>query len=803
MKLHTSLKLGHKLPILIIGSALLLTVVLISISTAYFRRSVLHDSETFLSSLVRDRELALHTYLEGVGADIATVAAMPSTASALQWMSMTWDGIGGDAGEVLRKAYIDDNPNPAGEKHFLLRAPGDLPYHMHHARYHNAFRAVMDRMGFYDAFLINPAGEIVYSVFKEADYGTSLTTGPYSDSGLAEAFDAAANGEPGVEYYSDLSPYAPSNGAPAAFTAIQVANDKGEYLGVLALQIPIEQISRLITNLGERTRSLDVYLAGTDMKARTASRFEGRHTVLQPLPELRQVASAFASTDTQIHQNVPGAGGSQVIAASGPVHFRNLHWAVVAEQDMSEVMEPAVKQQRTMIAIAAVCALIVSFFGWLFARSVTRPLARICSNMEAVSSGALDTAVPDAARGDEIGKIGQTLVSMQDDLRMAREAEEARAEAQREQQAVVENLSAGLVRLAGGDLTEAITTPFPQDHEQLRHDFNLTVETLNGVVKEVVGASASIRNGAAEISQASDDLSNRTESQAATLEETAAALDELTASVKSAAEGARSVEATMSKAKAEAETSGEIVQSAVAAMTEIEESSKHISQIISVIDDIAFQTNLLALNAGVEAARAGEAGKGFAVVASEVRALAQRSSDAAMEIKSLIGDSSKQVERGVDLVGKTGEALQSIVAQVSHISQLVSGIAEGAAEQSTGLGEINTGMTQLDQVTQQNAAMVEQSTAAGHMLNSDATKLAGLVAHFRTGGEETAAASAQDKSAAPRGTAPAPTAHGGGDWEIEASPAPAKPEARRGSVAAASSAAAAAGNAARDLWQDF
>ncbi|KIC15156.1 methyl-accepting chemotaxis protein, partial [Leisingera sp. ANG-Vp] len=206
------------------------------------------------------------------------------------------------------------------------------------------------------------------------------------------------------------------------------------------------------------------------------------------------------------------------------------------------------------------------------------------------------------------------------------------------------------------------------------------------------------------------------------------------------------------------------------------------------IDDIAFQTNLLALNAGVEAARAGEAGRGFAVVASEVRALAQRSSDAAMEIKTLIGDSSRQVEQGVDLVGRAGDALQSIVGRVSHISQLVSEIAEGAAEQSTGLAEINTGMTQLDQVTQQNAAMVEEATAAGHMLNSDAGKLSELVARFKVEGGGKAhpgpAAAAEPEVNAQ------PTAHGGDDWEVAASPAPgAVPEAD--------------GNAARELWQDF
>jgi methyl-accepting chemotaxis protein len=251
--------------------------------------------------------------------------------------------------------------------------------------------------------------------------------------------------------------------------------------------------------------------------------------------------------------------------------------------------------------------------------------------------------------------------------------------------------------------------------------------------------------------------------------------------VKSAAEGARSVENTMSDAGAEAERSGQVVQNAVAAMSEIEKSSRHISQIISVIDDISFQTNLLALNAGVEAARAGEAGRGFAVVASEVRGLAQRSSDAAMEIKALISDSSKQVDGGVKLVGNAGEALESIVGQVSHITTLVSEIAEGAAEQSTGLYEINTGMTQLDQVTQQNAAMVEQSTAASHLLKSDATKLTELMSHFKFTQSEGAGRSPSMPTA--------PTAHGSDDdWAMDT---------------VAVTPVAATGTDGKATWQDF
>ena len=245
-------------------------------------------------------------------------------------------------------------------------------------------------------------------------------------------------------------------------------------------------------------------------------------------------------------------------------------------------------------------------------------------------------------------------------------------------------------------------------------------------------ASRSIRSRADDISTASEDLSRRTENQAATLEQTAAALDELTTSIRAAAKGAREVETIVQSARGEAEDSGKVVMSAVEAMNGIERSSDQISRIIGVIDDIAFQTNLLALNAGVEAARAGESGRGFAVVASEVRALAQRSSEASKEIKELITTSTQLVGRGVDAVGSAGQALTLMVDRVSHISTLVSDIATGAAQQSTALGEVNTGVTQLDQVTQRNAAMVEQSMTATQSLQQEALGLDALMANFTT-----------------------------------------------------------------------
>ena len=315
----------------------------------------------------------------------------------------------------------------------------------------------------------------------------------------------------------------------------------------------------------------------------------------------------------------------------------------------------------------------------------------------------------------------------------------AAAEAERDrdaasQEGVVNALKIGLRKLADGDLTATIAQPFEAQYEQLRSNFNQAVHALHAAMEAVVQNAESIRNEAGEITNAADDLARRTERQASTLEETAAALDELTSSVKSAAEGADDASNMAREAQGKAETGGEVARRAVDAMDAIKASSQEISKITGVIDDIAFQTNLLALNAGVEAARAGEAGRGFAVVATEVRALAQRSSEAAREINELISASGQQVRSGVDLVNQTGDALSQIVGGVSDISDRVATIAASAREQSAGLHEINTAVNDLDQVTQQNAAMFEETTAASHALTSEATSLVSASERFKLNG---------------------------------------------------------------------
>lgn len=308
-------------------------------------------------------------------------------------------------------------------------------------------------------------------------------------------------------------------------------------------------------------------------------------------------------------------------------------------------------------------------------------------------------------------------------------------EMQNRQAVVVDALRIALRQLSAGDLTSRIEQPFDGRYDELRQDYNRALNNLADVMRNVIGNAESIRNEARDISSTAHSLAQRTENTAATLEQTAAALDGLTVSVRAAADGAAEADRVVTEAKSNAEQSGNIVVETVTAMDMIEASSDKITSIVKVIDDIAFQTNLLALNAGVEAARAGDAGRGFAVVASEVRALAQRSSEAAREINDLILKSGSQVKRGVDLVGRTGEALKQIVNSVSDISLLVSEIAVSSKQQSLGLAEINSAVNDLDQSTQQNAARLQEATAAAEALTNDAIALVESAAHFRLDGD--------------------------------------------------------------------
>ncbi len=404
-----------------------------------------------------------------------------------------------------------------------------------------------------------------------------------------------------------------------------------------------------------------------------------------------------------------------------------------------------------IVAGAVAIGLVLLGITFVTARSVTNPIRALSNSMLQLADRRNDIEITGAERGDEIGEMSRAVLVFRDAAvekqRLEAESEQQReatdherrrnadtaARAAGEQSQAVRALADGLRKVSEGDLTVRLSDGFTGDYQQIKDDFNATVEALQETIGSIVLATREVTNTASEISSSTTDLSQRTEEQAASLEETSASMEQMAATVKRNAENAQQANQFAVDTRRVADQGGEIVGEAVASMARIEESSKKIADIIGVIDEIAFQTNLLALNAAVEAARAGEAGRGFAVVAAEVRSLAQRSSQAAKDIKDLINSSSGQVQEGVELVNRAGTALTDIVRSIEKVAGIVTEIASASAEQSTGIDQINTALTQMDEVTQQNSALVEENAASAKSLEEQAASMDGQVSRFKVG----------------------------------------------------------------------
>ncbi|MDX1975549.1 MAG: methyl-accepting chemotaxis protein [Rickettsiales bacterium] len=973
----TQMRLSAKLPLIISGFALICGGAVTYTGINALSNRAAAEAHDQMKSTLKLKEKALESFMEGVVSDTHSLADNPYIIGALKDFDAAWNSMGGNQTTVLKNAYIGNNPNPTGKKHLLDAAPENTAYNLAHAKYHPYLREFVEEHSYYDMFLVDKAGNVVYTMYKEPDFATNLINGEWKDSGLAKLFEnIMAQKDAEQVSYVDFAPYAPSNNVPAAFIGRPVEDDAGNRIGALIYQMPIEKLNALFTDSDSLGETGKVYLVGADNLARNDVRFAKESTILKLKVDSTEAKEALAGKEG-INLNATNAEGTQVISAYDQYVYKNpngqdITYGMVFEINKDEVMASVYEARNNFLLVTGGIVAVITLFGLMIVRSITRPVGRINGLMRQIAEGD-NVEIPFTQNRDEIGDMARTVEMVRQNvventrLRLAlhnasanmmivdenlnivylnpavtRFLSDAEKDIQKDlpqfkiegiigknidifhknpahqrgmlaklsttfktsivvggrnfnlianpifgkggerlgsmvewidgmaegivgavnqSQAMIEfeidgkivkandnflkalgymldeikgkhhrifcdsaytaspeykafwealgrgeNQQADFLRirkdgsqiwinanyapirdlngkvvkvvkiasditaskvaiienergiaesvevlrgLSDGNLTQKIKGDYKGTFRDIKAALNSTIDRLRDMVKDIIESAQSVNSAASEISAGSTDLSQRTEEQASSLEETAASMEQITGTVKQNSANAATANDLSSKASKVAGDGGKVVEEAVSAMSSIEKSSKKISDIIGVIDEIAFQTNLLALNAAVEAARAGDAGKGFAVVASEVRSLAGRSASASKEIKALINESATQVQSGAELVNQAGDTLKNIVSSVQQVAGIVSEIAAASQEQATGIDEVNTAITQMDEVTQQNAALVEQNTAAATSMVEQARALEKLMSFFTIEeGEHDGQAAAQDSSKA-------------------------------------------------------
>ncbi len=640
----------------------------------------------------------------------------------------------GDAGLALQKLYIEGNPNPLGSKDKLDKSPDGSTYSKLHGNFHPAFRELQQRFGYYDIFLIDAGtGDVIYSVFKELDYATSLKSGPFADSGLAKAYRGALNLQSeGAVFLTDFDRYVPSYDDPAAFIAAPVF-EGGEKIGIIAFQLPIDRINQVMTGKGNWREvglgdSGETYLIGADHKMRSLSRFwmedaEGFLKAVESGTD-RETLDAMRAHQTVIglqEVNSPGAKkaaegvtgfdifedyrGVPVLSAYRPVEIEGLKWAILAEIDRDEAYAAAYELRDDILLLMTAVGVVLFFLsgglGWFFSIQLARPLERIVHSMRDISSGS-------------------------------------------------------------GDLTVRLDDRSKDELGQLAGAFNIFVAKLDDIMGQVGASTDELATASEELSMITRDTRQGVEQQQNEIQLVATAIEEMTATVKEVAQNTNATAEASQSAGAQVDAGKQVLQSSLAAVQQLsqrmhesqevvnalQQDSAKVETVLDVIRGIAEQTNLLALNAAIEAARAGEQGRGFAVVADEVRVLAQRSQVSTEEIRDIIEslqnrsqqttvmlqENNEDIATTVDLSEQTERAFQEIDAAVKRLLDMSTQIASAAEEQASVTDEISNNVENINQVAQSTAVGAEQTETSSQMLAQLGDNLKGLVGQFRVSG---------------------------------------------------------------------
>ncbi|MBA4782648.1 MAG: methyl-accepting chemotaxis protein [Rhizobiales bacterium] len=692
----SDIRIAVKIPALVVATATLLALGLRIISYMSAASNAELRAKEAYAGFLEARSATLSAYLSSIEEDLKIIAANPATSEALADFQEAFEKLGSNPVADLQRAYITSNPNPAGQKEKLISANSGTKYDNLHRKYHPWFTKVQQDRSYYDVFLFDLNGNVIYTVFKELDFATNIQTGEWKDSDLGNVFRAAAASDtPGSTHFTDFRPYAPSADVPASFMSTPVFDDAGKKIGVLAFQMPIERINAVMKASAGLDETGEMFIVGSDFFVRSASRFIETAEILKKSVNNEAISSALGGAKAEMLMD--DFRGKATRMFTQPFEFGGVKWAIVAAVEEAEILKPVRALRNTIIIDSLVMLVIVGAIGYFVSRTITSPLTSLIKSMEALRTGERDLEFKGQERKDELGSMARALQRFSD---AQREKELLEQQEHERQQSSLQRADKIEQRIQGfNTVVSGLLTTFSKSSENMK------------------GSSMSLSAIAEETNSQAFNVSQSANAASANIQTVSTASEQLKSSIAAIAQDARQTQLAAEAAVSEVEKANREV-GGLATLAE------KIGDVVTLISDIAAQTNLLALNATIEAARAGEMGKGFAVVASEVKDLASQTAKATDDITRQINDIRTATTSSVAAIANIGKVVEQVNASSSAIASAVQ-------QQDNATQEIANNMTGIAQstqhVTESIADVTQASQDTGKMAN-DALESASALA---------------------------------------------------------------------------
>ncbi|SDG00013.1 Methyl-accepting chemotaxis protein [Limimonas halophila] len=690
--MHT-VRLATKLPVVVTVSALMVAAVTGGVSFLVAKDSLYQASRERLAALLETRGAAIEAYAGSVRRDLELLATSEQVRAAADAFRIAHTGLGFDENAMLRKVFVEQNPKKPENRSELIEAEGRTAssYNRPHANHHPFFRSFARVRGYADIYLVSAKGDVIYSVNKRADFARNLNDGKWAKTGLGRVYAAArkAEGEPKL-HFTGFRAYAPLNGAPSGFVARRVLSADGKLLGVIAARLPAARVSQLTAKAPGLGRTGEIVAVGGDGRLRTDVRgLDGSQILDRSVDNAAVRAAQQGRTGAA---EVTGLRGNSALTVYEPVTVLGERWALLAQQDLSEINAPANALVWRVLAVIALAGGLVAAAGWLFARTTARPIAAMTDAMKTIAQGTTDIEVPGRTRRDEIGDMADACAVFRDAIRDSQKLAE-------EEQAKQERQAARARKLA--ELTDAFDRTATQVLESVGQQTSALSNTADRVHTIAETANGKARQAATGAQEAN-----------ANVQTVATAAERLDASIQAIAGQVSDATQVANDAVAEADRAGEQVRS-------LSEAADKIGEVVTMIQDIAEKTNLLALNATIEAARAGEAGKGFAVVADEVKTLANQTSKATQDIGEHVQRVQAETGDAVTAIERIGESIRRIDTQAGEIAGAIEQQREAASEITGNAQHAAKGTQDASQYIEEvSSAADETDQAAGDVVAS-------------------------------------------------------------------------------------